>query len=567
MMRALNEPFQFSLNGDNVLTRFVAVCAVICLLASIPTVHVAQDAKTVLANSLRAMGADNLRTLQFSATGSNAGAGEIGQNRNPNVAWPVTRLRSYTRNIDLNAEASRVDLVRVEGATNQTQTESISSRSPWNSQYSFWLTPYGFIKGAMTNNATLSSATMDGVKYNVVSFTLEGKYKVVGYINDRNLVDRVQTWIDHDVVGDMPVEAWYSGYQDFQGLKFPSLIVEKQGGFPVLVLAVSDVKPNAAVNIADTPAAASATASAAGSRVEWAKAADGVFLIKGGTHHSVAVEFSDHVVVVEAPVNEQRSLAVIAEVKQRIPNKPIRYVVNTHNHFDHAGGLRTYVDEGATIVTHEGNRAFFERAFGTPRTLNPDRLTQSRKKANIETVGDKKFLNDGVRTMELHVVRDNPHNDGILVAFLPAEKMLIEADVFTPGSATTTTVDRSTLNTVDNLERLKLDFETVLPLHGASTASRADLYTAIRKPVPDIKEILAAKPAGAAGQAAASPAQQLLDKACTNCHNLNRVQTKKLNQADWRTTVVRMKDRGAEITDEEIDTLVEFLVKSYGPGL
>src|SRR5438034_10548799 len=94
---------------------------------------------------------------------------------------------------------------------------------------------------------------------------------------------------------------------------------------------------------------------------------DGVFYIRGATHHSAAVEFADHVVVVEGPLNEQRSLAVIAEVKKLVPNKPIRYLVNTHHHFDHSGGLRTYVDQGVTIITHAINKPFYrseERRVG-----------------------------------------------------------------------------------------------------------------------------------------------------------------------------------------------------------
>jgi len=257
-------------------------------------------------------------------------------------------------------------------------------------------------------------------------------------------------------------------------------------------LIVSDVKPNAAVNIQATPQtqapAGAATAQAA--TVQTEKVADGVYYMRGGTHHSVAVEFADHVVVIEGPLNEQRSLAVIGEVKKLIPNKPIKYLVNTHHHFDHSGGLRTYVDEGATIVTHELNKAFYEKTLSAPRTLNPDRLAQSKKKAAIETVGDKKVMTDGTRTLELHLIKDNPHNDGILMAYLPKERMLIEVDVYTPPApnapapAAAAPVNPNTANLVQNIERLKLDFDKILPLHGPGVASKADLYKAAGKSAP-----------------------------------------------------------------------------------
>jgi len=91
------------------------------------------------------------------------------------------------------------------------------------------------------------------------------------------------------------------------------------------------------------------------------------------SRHSVAIDQADHIVVVDAPLDEERSLAVIAKVKETIPNKPIKYLINTHAHFDHAGGLRTYVYEGATIVTLPMKQAFYERAWRAPRTLHPDR--------------------------------------------------------------------------------------------------------------------------------------------------------------------------------------------------
>jgi len=556
----------------------------VCLLAAIPAIILAQDAQTILANATKAMGAENLRTIQFTGMGSNAG---IGQNVNPRTGWPVVRVKSYNREIDLNATASHVQLVRVQAGAEQTQNQYISSNTPWDTQFGFWLTPFGFLKGAMANNATAKAETIDGAKYNAVTFTLQNKYRVTGYINEQNMVERVRTFIDNDVLGDMPAEAWYSVYKDFNGVKFPTMIIEKQAGFPVLILAVSDVKANAPVNI-QPPSAQAATAAAPAVTVQSEKVADGVFYIRGGTHHSVAVEFADHIVVVEGPLNEQRSLAVIAEVKKLIPNKPIRYLVNTHHHFDHSGGLRAYVDEGATIVTHEINEEFYEKAFAAPRTLNPDRLARSGKKAVIETVGDKKVLSDGTRSLELHAIKGSPHNDGILMAFLPKEKILIEVDVYTPPAANAPApaaaapVNPSTVNLVENVERLKLDFEKILPLHGPGAVTRADLYAAIRKPVPSMTEILAPKPAvteggggrggrggrgGAAAPAApaADAGKQVLEGSCTQCHSLSRVETKNLAKPDWQDIVDRMKGKGVDISESDTAALVDYLVKTYGP--
>jgi len=264
----------------------------------------------------------------------------------------------------------------------------------------------------------------------------------------------------------MRMESTYTAYRDFAGLKFPTRIVQKQGGFPILDLTVIDVKPNAAVDIQPPQQ----DAGAPGAPVETERIADGVFYIKG-QEHSVAVEFKDYVVVVEAPVNEARSVAVIAATKRLIPNKPIKYLINTHHHFNHLGGIRTYVDEGATIVTHQANKAFYEKIFAMPHTLVPDRLSRSKKKANIETVAGKKVLTDGRRTAELYLQKGSPHDDGLIFIYLPEEKILIEADADNPPIP-------------QNIERLKLDIDRILPIHGPGAITRADIHEAAGRTGP-----------------------------------------------------------------------------------
>ena len=172
------------------------------------------------------------------------------------------------------------------------------------------------------------------------------------------------------------------------------------------------------VSVAAVPAnlAAPATPAVTVTRLD-----DEIYLT-GGTHHSVLIEQDDHLVMVEGPQNEARSLAVIAKAKETAPGKPIRYLVNTHAHFDHSGGLRTYVDEGAIIVTDAGNRAFYEQAWSAPRTLKPDRLAQSGKAAKFETFTGKHIL-AGARPVEIHSIAGSGHNDAFSLVYLPASKI------------------------------------------------------------------------------------------------------------------------------------------------
>jgi glyoxylase-like metal-dependent hydrolase (beta-lactamase superfamily II) len=183
---------------------------------------------------------------------------------------------------------------------------------------------------------------------------------------------------------------------------------------------------------------------------------------------SVLVEFSDHVVVIEAPQDDARTEATIAAVKRAMPTKPIRYVINTHHHFDHSGGLRGYVAEGIPILTHEKNKPYFEQIFRSPFTLEPDRLARSPRPPVIETVGARRVLRDDSMTMELHLLQGNLHAETLLVAYLPKQKLLVQADAFhpRPGAAPLASPPPFTVNLVQNIRRLKLDVERVVHVHG-----------------------------------------------------------------------------------------------------
>jgi glyoxylase-like metal-dependent hydrolase (beta-lactamase superfamily II) len=205
----------------------------------------------------------------------------------------------------------------------------------------------------------------------------------------------------------------------------------------------------------------------------------------------------DHTVLVEAPLDEARSLALIAKIKETIPGKPSRAVVNTHHHFDHAGGLRTFVDEGATIVTHQINQPYYVTAWAAPRTLHPDRLAKSGKAATFQTFTEKDILKGANRTIEVHWIANSPHHDGFAMVYLPADKILIEADAYTPAAATpaapapsSTTpssapqssapaASPTTVNLYENIRRLQLDVERIAALHGPRVATIDDLRKAV----------------------------------------------------------------------------------------
>src|SRR5215470_3321490 len=358
--------------------RCIAALAAVMLLSWTAS---AQDAKTVIDNASKAMG--SLKSVEYSGSGFDYA---IGQNVNPNSPWPKFIDKTYKRTMNFETPAYRMERTRMQGENPprgggqqpivgeqmQNVLVVITANTPWAQQLELWMMPHGFLQAAAKNNATVSTKTVSGKKYNVLTFTGQNKAKVNGYINDQNMVERVETWIDNAMLGDMLFDATYTDYKDFSGVKFPTKIVQKQGDYPILDLTVTDVKPNAAVNVQAPQQQAPPATTAATSE----KLGDGVYLVLGG-YGAVAVDFKDYIVVIEGPQSEERASAVIDETKKLIPNKPIKYVVNTHAHFDHASGLRTFMAEGATIVTHQVNKPFLEKIASMPHTLSPDKMEQS----------------------------------------------------------------------------------------------------------------------------------------------------------------------------------------------
>src|SRR6267142_1361621 len=160
----------------------------------------AQDAKTVIGNASKAMGVDALKTVQFSATGLDFA---LGQAPNPSSPWPKFINKSYTRAINFETPASRIERVRVQGENPPhgggqqplvgdqpvNQTIIVNAETPWVQQLEIVMMPHGFLRAAAAKNATLESKTIGGKKYQVVSFQGDNKAKVNGYINEQNLVE------------------------------------------------------------------------------------------------------------------------------------------------------------------------------------------------------------------------------------------------------------------------------------------------------------------------------------------------------------------------------------------
>ncbi|NOT26169.1 MAG: MBL fold metallo-hydrolase [Acidobacteria bacterium] len=480
------------------MRRCLPVVGVLITLLWVPSI--AQDARGALDAAIAAMGASNLHAVEYTAVKGNQYA--LGQAPGPGKPWPRFTVTQYSMRINYDALVMREQTTRIDdekpprgggagGYNPESQQGGIrpipfgpnvittlrNGQTP-DGALQIWLTPHGFLKGAAANAATLTATPRDRNGSLSLSFKAFEKYTVTGTLTRDNLVERVRTTVAHPLYGDSVIETQFSGYQDVGGVKFPSRMIQRQGGFPLLDVALT-AQPGAAAAAALTVPAPGARGRGQGegpapapaqgtARLTTRELAPGFWAIAG--IQSFIIDFRDFVVVVEAPASPARMEEVLAEARLLAPGKPIRYVVNSHQHADHSGGLRAAVAAGLTILTHEVNVPFYNTMLRNPATIEPDALARNPRAPILEGVADKKVITDGTRVVEVHHVRGNLHSEGLLMVYLTKERMLIQADLFSPRQAEAKPLPWSTItaNFYDNIRRLKLDVAQMVHVHGGT---------------------------------------------------------------------------------------------------
>ncbi|HEY4362176.1 MAG TPA: MBL fold metallo-hydrolase [Bryobacteraceae bacterium] len=495
----------------------------------------ASDLKAAVDKSMKAMGASNVKTFTLTGEGFDT---SVGQQCNPkNDWWRKFSDKNYVRAIDLNAKGWHITRTHGEGEPNscggagttnpapvqEQNTVTTAAPANFNNYMGYVFLPEGFLQTALDKNGTVGMETKKGKKFTVISFTLDNgtaKAPVKGYIDEMGYVTRVETMINgQEPIGDAIWSVDYDGYKDWNGFKFPTSIVERQGPIknpPQFAgMTVSNVSVNQPVDLAPPAGRGGAKGGAPGGGAKGGdgkagargggKGGDGKAAAKGGDakggppaggrggggaaqavtdedlgggfwlvtggYGAVVANFKNYIVVIEGPQNDMRGEQVIAEAKKLAPNKPIKYVINTHSHFDHAGGLRPFVAEGATILTYKTNKGYYEALFANPHTLAPDRLSMMnpQPKTKVEYVGEKKILTDGEHTIEMDHLLNSMHSDNMLIVYLPKQKILVEADEFNVlnpiPTAPVPMPNQYQVNLLANIERLKLDVARIIPVH------------------------------------------------------------------------------------------------------
>ena len=464
----------------------------------------AQDANTVIANAQKAMG--NVQSITYSGSGKDVAFQQCGANSTDMTCRgthdPMRPINNYVRVIDLSGPASRAtgttNNIGPGGSTTltpgtyfqQVTPQQADISQPWANSLELYITPWGFLKGAAANNATVSHKQVEGTSYTVLTWSPAAKaasgknYVINGYVDGQNRVDRVETWLGENIMGDMHILAVYSGWKDFGGVMAPSKIVQTRGGWPFFEADITAAKGNPPDVASLVPAPAPGRRGGGGAppalTVTSEKLSDGIYRLTtgAGSYDSVIVEFKDYIMMLEAGQSIARAEAYVAETKKLIPNKPIRYVMNTHPHSDHTGGLPVLVAEGATIITQKNNEPFLEKALNTPRTLLDDVLAKNPKKAKFETVVEKKVYSDGTRTVEMYHAYPAPHSNGLIIAYIPKEKILFQGDFsVNPGEAANDHV----MALYPVLQKLNLDYDRYINVHtSAAPQHKADVVKAVQ---------------------------------------------------------------------------------------
>jgi glyoxylase-like metal-dependent hydrolase (beta-lactamase superfamily II) len=490
------------------------------------------DPAPVLAAASKEINEASLRCVTFSGVGYSGPVGQTFENA-PNIDWQRSEMANYTRTINwdtgtsketfdrkpgLNPASWKYGLGWVGGTPTQRdvrQTHIVNGQYAWHMdgtgpavavppeqaeiyQLDIWLTPHGFLKAARKPGANPRAMwrweqlekgrdgnVVSPEKVHVVAITVLGKYRVDATINSKNIITRIKTTVDDPTLGDFNIEhestnfvqagpsmwpvAWHShhGWDDNWQFYQESTGHNGYGGkFPTVQANVCDdpVPVPESVKQAQAPNYA---------RVEVEKMANGVYLLGGGPANSYMVEFRDFVAVFEAPLNEERSLGVIEAVAKLAPNKPIRWLISSHPHFDHIGGLRTYNHIGATVVTHFINLKFLNRDVLTykARTVKPDIValwppTEVAEGYNYEAIQENFVITDNSRILRVYYVQPLRHVAGMVMAYLPAERIAFEADLYDTHEAPRAAMLPAMQSFLNQVQRMKLDIATVAPVHG-----------------------------------------------------------------------------------------------------
>jgi glyoxylase-like metal-dependent hydrolase (beta-lactamase superfamily II) len=467
------------MNRAYLLSVLAAVLAVGCANKT-PERQLVDDAAVALG------GADRIQTVRTIVMEGEGTQYNLGQDLVPNAAGQTFAVTKYRRAIDVPGERGRTDLVRVpkfaywQGLAPQTQIQGIDKTIGYNVTAAGMATrvgqaavddrraellrhPIPAVRAALDPTTQLTNLRTEQGQSIVDVLTSDKRAFTLAIDTVTKLPSRVTMASNHVNLGDVLISTAFADYQNVDGLQLPTRLTTRTDAFVTADLRIARQSVNSDAGDLAAPAAA-ATApvpSPQPPNVTVEEAYPGVWLLAGGSHHSALIEFADHLMLIDAPQNDARALAVMAKARELRPGKPLTQVVNSHHHFDHSGGIRAAVSEGLTIITHQGNAAFIEEVAKRPHRLVPDALAKNPKPLKIQTIAEEKVISDGKMTVRLYPV-PGEHSETMLAAYLPRERALIVIDLYEPGEA----VHMFARSFLEDIKQKNLAVDRIIPLHG-----------------------------------------------------------------------------------------------------
>jgi len=464
------------------LSVLMAVVAVYGCSSAPPEMQAVQDAAAAMGGVDAIMGA---------TTGVMEGSGRtyaLGQNVTVDGPLPERAVESYTVQADFPNHRFRREVAAanflgiigtavdgLDGGTGYTVGPNgaatlMGGQALQDEKAAYYRHPLTLMQAALSDQAGMAamvSNLREEMGEQVVDVTTADGVQLSLHIDpDTSLPSKITTMSSDVNLGDVTLTSEFSDWADAGGgLMLPGTIHEEIDEWPAADLTVS-YQVNADVGDLSAPADAAAYMEPQ-ANVTVEELADGVWWLAGQSHHSVVVRFPEFGVLIEAPQNDTRALAVIAQARELLGDTPLTTLVNTHHHFDHEGGLRAAVAQGLTVVTHEDNAAWYEELVARPHTIDPDALATNPQPLMLETVADDDVfeITGGDRTLQVFRVTGDPHNAAMLAAYLPAERILVEADDYTPGRG-----GESAAVLLQNVRDRGLSPLRIAPIHGTLAA-------------------------------------------------------------------------------------------------
>ena len=420
----------------------------------------------------------------------------LGQDMKPEAATQQFAVTNYKRQLDVGGGRQRIEQTRTpkfayfQGQQPQTQIQGLDGAVAFNINpqgqpsrvapaaetdrlHDLYHHPLTLLRSTMDPKTTVANVRSVGAARQADITTAAGPMLTMT-IDAAGVPLSISSKAYHANLGDVVITTTFGGYDNVNGLRLPTQFSTKVDDFTTAEMRITRQSIDGELGALAAPAAIAGPRPAAAINVTAEPVGKGVWLMAGGSHHSALIEFSDHLMLIDAPQSEARTLAVIAKAKQTVPNKPLTQLVTTHHHFDHTAGLRAAIAEGMNVITHTGNREWVERMANRPHTLQPDTLTKNATRLVVETVDAEKEYSDPTMTVQLFHVAGNPHSDTMLMAYIPRERVLIEVDAYSPGPGP----HIYAANLLENIRKRNLRVDRIVPLHGA-IGPMADLVNAV----------------------------------------------------------------------------------------